>query len=181
MSDLVRCRWAVEHPELIDYHDEVWGVPAHDDRVIFAAYAQCVLHAGLLWTAMLRRREAFRRAFDDWDIARIAKYDGVEIDRLVHTDGMIRNFQKINAVIVNAGRFQEVQREFGSFDVYIWRYVDEPLMGDSQEATARRVAAELSVDLRRRGFKFAGEATAYGLMEDIGLINDHDRGCFRHG
>jgi DNA-3-methyladenine glycosylase I len=163
VAEPVRCQWSVQHPELIPYHDEVWGRPQHDDQEIFAAYAQCVLHAGLVWTAMLKKRDVFRWAFDEWDIAKVAAYDGAEVDRLLHTEGMIRNFQKINAVIHNAGRFLVVQQEFGSFDAYVWQFNDKD---------------ELSADLKRRGFKFAGPATAYGLMEDIGIVNDHDHGCF---
>lgn len=179
MNNLVRCEWAVRLPELLDYHDNVWGRPTYDDREIFAAYAQCVLHAGLLWTAMLKKREIFRQAFDDWEIERIAQYDGAEIDRLIQNPGMIRNFQKINAVINNAGRFLEVQREFGSFANYVWRFVDdEPLAGDAVVNPATGPARKLAVDLKRRGFKFAGEATAYGLMQDIGMVNDHNHRCF---
>src|SRR5439155_29801 len=113
------CEWAVRHPELMEYHDQVWGRPTWDDQQIFAAYAQCVLHAGLVWTAMLKKRSTFAAAFDNWDVAKIARYDGAEIDRLVHTSGMIRNFQKINAIINNAQRFLEAQREFGSFAKYV--------------------------------------------------------------
>lgn len=181
---VVRCQWAVRYPELVDYHDNVWGRSTHNDREIFAAYGQCILHAGLLWTALLRKRAIFAHAFDDWEVAKVARYDGAEIDRLVHTEGMIRNFQKINAVIHNAARFQEVQREFGSFAEYVWRFTDgEVLACECRDgytcSVGRTEAATLAADLKRRGFKFAGPATAYGLMEDIGMVNDHDRRCFR--
>lgn len=184
MDELVRCRWAVEHPELLEYHDTIWGTPTRDDREIFAAYGQCILHAGLLWTAMLRKRQAFREAFEGWDIVRISAYDGTDIDRLMHAEGIIRNFQKINAVIHNAGSVREVQREFGSFAAYLWRFTDnEPLVCECRPnftcSVGRREADTLSQDLKGRGFKFSGPATAYGLMEDIGMINDHDRACFR--
>ena len=176
----VRCRWAVEHPELIDYHDHVWGTPTHDDREIFAAYAQCVLHAGLLWKAMLKKRPVFAAAFDDWDVAKIAGYDEFEIERLMTAEGMMHNFQKINCIIKNAGRYQEVQAEFGSFSAYLWRFVDdEPLLQDDSKRVGRREAEVLSKDMMKRGFKFAGPASAYGLMEDIGMVNDHNAGCFR--
>lgn len=178
-DDKVRCRWAVEHPELIDYHDNVWGKPTHDDREIFAAYAQCILHAGLLWTAMLKKRLVFAAAFEDWDITKIAAYDGSDIDRLIHHEGMMRNFQKINSIIHNAGKFLDVQQEFGSFANYVWRFTDgKPLRQDDGEQIGRPEAEELSIDLKMRGFKFAGPATAYGLMEDIGLVNDHNHYCF---
>ncbi len=180
MIETVRCQWAVEHPELITYHDEIWGRPTRDDRAIFAAYAQCVLHAGLLWTAMLKKRPVFAAAFADWDVAKIAAYDGTEIDRLMHTEGMMRNLQKITCIIKNAGCYIEVQREFGSFADYIWQFARQPIDGTRDEAKARAVAEKLSDDLKRRGFKFAGPASAYGLMEDIGLVNDHDPHCFRY-
>jgi DNA-3-methyladenine glycosylase I len=180
MKQTVRCRWAVEHPELIDYHDNHWGVPQHDDRIIFGAYSQCVLHAGLNWTAMLKNRPVFERAFDGWDVERIASYDENDINRLMHSDGMIRNLQKINAIINNAPCFLEVQREFGSFDKYIWRFVnDEPIICDHKTNPATVPARNLAADLRKRGFKFIGEPTAVGLMQDIGMINEHDEHCFR--
>ena len=180
MSEPVRCRWAVEHPELVPYHDEVWGKPTYDDREIFAAYGQCVLHAGLLWTAMLRKRAVFRNAFDGWDIDRVAAYDILDVERLMNTDGMIRSYVKIRCVIHNAGRIQEIQHEFGSLATYLWRFVgDEPLLQDQTDKVGRRVADLLAAELKRRGFKFSGPATAYGLMQDIGMVNDHDPHCFR--
>jgi DNA-3-methyladenine glycosylase I len=179
MTQLVRCEWAVRHPELIDYHDNVWGHPTHDDREIFAAYAQCVLHAGLLWTAILKKRGIFRAAFDEWDIAKIAAYDGYEMERLMKTEGVIHNFVKLNSVIHNAGKVLEVQQEFGSFSAYLWRFVNnEPILCDHVSSPGAKATRELSIDLKRRGFKFAGEATAFGLMQDIGLIIDHDKSCF---
>jgi DNA-3-methyladenine glycosylase I len=180
MAELARCDWVAHHPELEDYHDNVWGRPTRDDREIFAAYGQCILHAGLVWTAMLKKRPVFAAAFDGWDIARVAEYDGAEIDRLVNTPGMMRNFVKINCIIWNAARILEAQAEHGSFGEYLWQFTDgDVLDGNTQEARARRVAEELSHDLKRRKFKFAGPATAYGLMEDIGMVNDHSPGCFR--
>lgn len=176
----IRCRWAVEHPELMEYHDTEWGSPQHDDRVIFGAYSQCVLHAGLLWTALLKKRAIFKKAFDGWDFDKIARYDGDDVERLMNTEGMIRNFQKINSVINNAKRFREVREEFGSFDEYVWRFVGgEPIVCDHKSNPATVPALALSADLKKRGFKFAGEATAIGLMQDIGMINDHDKECYR--
>lgn len=175
----MRCQWAVDHPELVEFHDKVWGRPTHDDQAIFAANAQCVLHAGLLWTAMLKKRPVFAEAFDNWDVAKIAKYDGVEVERLMHTEGMMRNLQKISCIITNAKRYLEVQAEFGSFAEYIWRFTDgEPLIQDESEKVGRREAEILSDDMKKRGFKFAGPASMYGLMEDIGMVNDHNHYCF---
>jgi DNA-3-methyladenine glycosylase I len=177
---VLRCRWAVEHPELVEYHDEVWGRPTRETREIMAAYGQCVLHAGLLWTAMLKKRSIFAAAFDDWDVSAIAAYDGAELDRLVHTPGVVRNFQKLNAVIHNAGRIVTLEAQVGLFGDWLWQFVDNaPLNGNTHEPEARRIAEKVSEALRQAGFKFAGPATAYGLMEDIGMVNDHDPACFR--
>lgn len=178
MDTKVRCQWAVRYPELIPYHDQVWGVPTHDDRAIFAAYGQCILHAGLLWTALLKKRQLFEQAFDGWDIKKVAAYDGAEVERLVTTEGMIRNFQKINSIINNAQRILEVQKDCGCFAEYLWRFTDGETVPDDHRAQA--VAEKLAADLKRRGFKFSGPATAYGLMEDIGLTNSHDPACFRY-
>jgi DNA-3-methyladenine glycosylase I len=176
----VRCRWAVENPELIDYHDHYWGIPQHDDRAIFAAYGQCVLHAGLKWTSLLKKRDVFARAFSNWDIVKVARYGDEDIHRLM-TEGPMRNMQKINAIINNARRFLDIQNEFGSFDEYVWRFVDgEPIVGSHLSRPAEKAQTKLAEDLKKRGFKFAGPATALGLMQDIGMVNDHDEGCFNY-
>lgn len=181
MDTKVRCQWAVRYPELISYHDDQWGSPQHDDEVIFAAYAQCILHAGLNWVAFLKKRDQFRAAFDGWDIDTVAAYGEEDRERLM-TDGPVRNLQKINAIINNARRFQGVQKEFGSFDKYIWAFVDnQPILCDHLSSPATKPARKLAADLKKRGFKFAGEATAIGLMQDIGMINDHSKDCFRYG
>ena len=172
---MIRCQWAVKYPELIPYHDEAWGQPTHDDQVIFAALGQCILHAGLLWTALLKKREQFASAFDGWNIDVIARYGDSDMARLLEDSRVIRNVQKLSSVIHDARKIREVQQEFGSFAPYIWRYVDEPLQPD--DARMQRVAEKMSKDLKARGFKFTGPATCYGLMEDIGMIAIHDPAC----
>ncbi|MBW4062192.1 DNA-3-methyladenine glycosylase I [Candidatus Saccharibacteria bacterium] len=158
-----RCGWAVEHPELLDYHDNVWGQPTHDDREIFAAYGQCVLHAGLLWTAMLMKRPIFAAAFENWDVAKIVGYDEHDIDRLMHTAGMMRDFQKITCIIKNAARYQEVQREYGTFAAYVWQFVEEkPLLQNASRSVGRREADQLSVDLKNAALSLRGRPPPMG-------------------
>jgi DNA-3-methyladenine glycosylase I len=174
----VRCRWAVEHPELIDYHDQSWSQPTHSDQEIFAAYGQCVLHAGLNWVAMLKKREVFAKAFDDWDINKVAGYGDDDITRLM-TRGPMRNFQKINAIINNAKCIQEIQNQSGSFAAYLWKFVnDEPIICDHKSNPATKAQMALAEDLQQRGFKFSGPATVLGLMQDIGMVDEHDESCF---
>jgi DNA-3-methyladenine glycosylase I len=128
---------------------------------------------------MLKKRQVFREAFDDWDIKKIAGYDGYEVDRLIKTEGMIRNFQKINAVINNAKRYVEIQDGFGTASDYLWSFVDnQPIPRNHISRPGELSARNLSLDLRKRGFQFAGEATAVGVMQDTEMINDHDISCF---
>lgn len=175
---LARCGWAVRYPELMTYHDKVWGVPEQRDREVFAAYGQCILHAGLLWTATLKKRPVFAEAFEGWDIERIAQYEGGDFARLMETPGMIRNFNKLNAIITNARLAGAMGRKGSGLGEFVWRHAqgNRPV---ASEAAARRRAEALSDALKGEGFKFAGPATAYGLMQDIGIVNPHERRCFR--
>lgn len=180
----IRCRWAVENPDLIEYHDTVWGVRPTTESRYFEAFGLCILHAGLGWIMVLRKRPQLAEAFEGWDPVKIARYDGDDMERLMEAPGMIRNFQKVNAIIHNAAKFLEIEQEFGSFDKYLWRFTDNVTLvcdaPDGGECTeGRREAEQVSIDLKKRGFKFAGPGTAFGLMEDVGLLNHHDKNCFR--
>ncbi len=180
----IRCRWAVENPDLIEYHDNVWSVRPTTERRYFEALGLCILHAGLGWIMVLRKRDQLAAAFEGWDPATVARYDGNDMERLMEAPGMIRNFQKVNSIIYDAERFLEIQREFGSFGDYLWRFTDgQTLVCDDPETGectgGRREAERLSQDLKQRGFKFAGPGTAFGLMEDVGLLNHHDKNCFK--
>lgn len=181
----IRCRWAVENPDLIDYHDTVWSVRPITESRYFEAFGLCILHAGLGWIMVLRKRDQLMAAFEGWDPIKIAKYDGDDMERLMEAPGMIRNFQKVNSIIHNASKFLEVESEFGSFSDYLWRFTNgQTLVCNAQDGgectNGRREAEAISKDLKKRGFKFAGPGTAFGLMEDVGLLNHHDRSCFRY-
>jgi DNA-3-methyladenine glycosylase I len=178
-----RCRWARTELDA-RYHDEEWGVPLHDDRRLFELLILEGAQAGLSWSTILKRREGFREAFDDFDPAKVARYDAARRRRLLADPRIIRNRAKIDAAVANARAFLDVQREHGSFDAYLWRFVGgAPVQGS---VTARRPApAEtetsraLSRDLRRRGFRFVGPTICYAFMQAAGLVNDHARECFR--
>jgi DNA-3-methyladenine glycosylase I len=180
-----RCPWCGDDPLYVAYHDEEWGVPQHDDRVLFEFLILEGAQAGLSWITILRKRENYRRAFDGFDVAKIARYGDAEVARLLADPGIVRNRLKINASIANARAFLEVQREFGSFDAYLWHFVDgRPIRNawrriEDLPATSP-VSDALSKDLKRRGFKFVGSTICYSLMQAVGLVNDHLAGCFRH-
>lgn len=177
-----RCSWATTDL-LIAYHDREWGVPNHDDRVLFEFLILEGAQAGLSWETILRKRENYRVAFEKFDPAKVAKYNQQKVQRLLANDGIIRNRLKIAATIQNAKSFLEVQREFGSFADYLWRFVNHqpirrkrgtPIPVNSPLSDA------LSKDLASRGFKFVGTTICYSFMQAIGLINDHDFKCFRY-
>jgi len=180
-----RCSWCGDDPLYVAYHDEEWGVPQHDERILFEFLILEGAQAGLSWLTILRKRENYRRAFAGFDVAAVAAFDDADVTRLLADPGIVRNHRKISAAIGNARAFLEVQREFGSFDAYLWGFVDgRPLQNawrDRLDLPATSpISDALARDLRRRGFKFAGSTICYALMQAVGLVNDHLAGCFRH-
>jgi DNA-3-methyladenine glycosylase I len=180
-----RCPWVdVSKADYVAYHDDEWGVPVHDDRRLFEFLTLESAQAGLSWYTVLRKRDNYRMAFDDFDAAKVARYDETRIAALLNNPGIIRNRQKVTAAVHNAQRFLEVQEAFGSFDAYIWRFVDgRPIVHDLRNvsdypATSPESDA-LSKDLRQRGFKFVGSTICYAHMQATGMINDHALDCFR--
>ena len=179
-----RCSWAATEPN-ITYHDEEWGVPVHEDRVLFEFLILEGAQAGLSWTTILKKRENYRRAFDGFRPEKIARYGKRDVHRLLQNDGIVRNRLKITATIVNAKMFLAVQDEFGSFDAYHWSFVGgEPIQNrwrSLAEVPARTGESDaMSRDLQRRGFKFVGSTICYAFMQATGMVNDHLVTCPRH-
>jgi len=182
---LKRCPWASDELS-VAYHDAEWGVPVHDDRVLFEFLILEGAQAGLSWSTILRKRLNYRAAFDRFDPRKVARYDEPRIATLLGDEGIIRNRLKIRSAVGNAQAFLAVQKEFGSFDAYIWTFVDSrPVQnrwrqsGDVPARTAQSDA--MSKDLAKRGFKFVGSTICYAFMQATGMVNDHLVGCFRHG
>ncbi|HJT25992.1 MAG TPA: DNA-3-methyladenine glycosylase I [Pyrinomonadaceae bacterium] len=177
-----RCFWA-RTPLSIEYHDEEWGVPLHDDNRLFEFLILEGAQAGLSWETILRKRDNYRKAFDRFNPAKVAKYEQPKIDQLLNNDGIIRNRLKINSAVTNARSFLEVKKEFGSFDEYVWRFVNgKPLKRKPGQPIAARteLSDALSKDLLKRGFKFVGSTICYSFMQAVGMVNDHDATCFRY-
>ena len=179
-----RCPWATTDP-MIAYHDHEWGVPVHDDRKLFEFLILEGAQAGLSWSTILNKRNNYRRAFDNFDARKIAKYDARKVKKLLADPGLVRNRLKIAAAIQNASAFLAVQREFGSFDAYIWRFVGgQPILNQwksLKQIPARTPESDaLSQDLLRRGFKFVGPTICYAFMQAVGMVNDHLLSCFRY-
>jgi DNA-3-methyladenine glycosylase I len=178
-----RCAWA-KSDLMIAYHDTEWGVPQHDDRVLFEFLILEGAQAGLSWETILKKRENYRRAFDKFDPQKIARYDARKVARLLADEGIIRNKLKIASTIANAKAFLTVQKEFGSFDAYLWRFVgDKPKLNafkTQAQVPARTPESDaLSKDLKQRGFNFVGSTICYAMMQATGLVNDHLTTCFR--
>ena len=180
-----RCSWCGADPLYMKYHDEEWGVPVHDDRKHFEFLLLESAQAGLSWLTILRKRENYRAAYDAFDVIKIANYDEDKYNELLNNKGIVRNRLKIRASINNAREFIRIQKEFGSFDKYIWGFTNnEPVVNNwetmSEIPAVSPLAEKVSADLKVRGFKFLGPTIVYAHMQATGLINDHVTGCFRH-
>ena len=181
-KDQRRCHWARTDLS-IAYHDREWGVPVHDDRTLFEFLILEGAQAGLSWETILRKRENYRRAFDNFDPKKVAKYDQRKIAKLLEDEGIIRNRLKIASAIGNAKSFLKIQKEFGSFDNYVWRFVDGKPKRRKRGAAVPVTTPEsdaLSRDLKSRGFNFVGSTICYSFMQAVGMVNDHDFECFRY-
>jgi DNA-3-methyladenine glycosylase I len=180
-----RCAWVGPDPIYVEYHDEEWGVPLHDDRKLFEFLVLESAQAGLSWITVLRKREGYRKAFADFDAEAVARFNKRSIERLLRDPGIVRNRQKVEAAVGNARVFLDVQEEFGSFDRYVWRFVDgAPIQNrwrEMSQVPAKTPESEaMSKDLVKRGFKFVGPTICYAHMQATGMVNDHVVGCFRH-
>lgn len=182
--ELKRCNWA-QSEWSIPYHDTEWGVPLHDDRALFEFLILEGAQAGLSWETILKKRQAYRDAFDNFDPRLVSKYSAAKMDKLLKNPGIVRNRLKISSAVENAKAYLRVQKEFGSFDRYLWQFVGgRPLQNNriclqDVPATTRESEA-LSKDLLKRGFKFVGSTICYAFMQAVGLVNDHCVDCFRH-
>jgi DNA-3-methyladenine glycosylase I len=183
--EIKRCDWAKHNSYNHQYHDKEWGVPVHEDRKLFEFLVLDAFQAGLSWLTILKKRENFREAFDDFDAKKISQYQEPKIDQLMKNDGIIRNRLKITATIGNAMAFLGIQEEFGTFDKYIWQFTQHKTIQnhwkDFQQIPVRTRESDLmSLDLKKRGFKFVGSTICYAFMQASGMINDHLVECFRY-
>lgn len=183
MCEKIRCSWAGDIPIYIDYHDNEWGRPVHDDNKLFEMLILEGMQAGLSWITVLKKRAAFRESFDGFDPNKVALYDETKIQELLDNEGIIRNRLKVNAAVANAKAFLKIQEECGSFDTFIWAYVNHtPIknhwkkIGEIPAKTP--LSDQISKDLKKRGFKFVGSTIVYAFMQATGIVNDHVTNCF---
>ena len=180
-----RCPWPRDNKLMIEYHDTEWGVPLHDDRKLFEFMVLDAFQAGLSWAIVLNKREGFRKAFDNFEAEKIARYSEKKIQKLLLDEGIIRNKLKVNSTVTNAKQFLAVQEEFGAFDKYIWQFTDgktihNKLRNLSQIQAKSKESDAMSKDLTGRGFKFVGSTICYAFMQAAGMVNDHMTDCFRY-
>ena len=179
------CSWAASNPLMKEYHDKEWGTPIHDDRLLFEFLILEGVQAGLSWNIVLQKRENYRMAFEDFDYKKIANYSEKKVEELLQNKGIIRNRRKIQATISNAKAFLEIQNEFGSFNAYIWGFVDYKPIQNSWESLEEiqaktKLSETINLDLKKRGFKFIGPTIIYAFMQAIGMVNDHTIDCYRY-
>lgn len=180
-----RCEWVTEDPLYLDYHDHEWGIPVHDDKIHFEFLVLESAQAGLSWITILKKRENYRRAYDHFDYKKVALYDERKLNELLENSGIIRNRRKIESSINNAQRFLEIQKEFGSFDTYIWSFVNhQPIVNHwktiPEVPTATTLSDKIAKDLKKRGFKFIGTTIIYSYLQAVGIVNDHTVNCFKY-
>ena len=180
-----RCNWAKDEPN-ITYHDKEWGRPQHDDTKLFEFLILEGAQAGLSWITILKRRDGYRKAFSDFDALKVSKYTQKRVEKLLQDESIIRNKLKVNSAINNAKAFLKVQVEFGSFDEYLWGFVNhKPIKNKFKKLSdipaSTEISEKLSKDLKKRGFSFVGPTICYALMQAIGMVNDHTTQCFMHG
>ncbi|MFW5799205.1 MAG: DNA-3-methyladenine glycosylase I [Spirochaetota bacterium] len=185
-NKIIRCAWVPDNDELYKkYHDKEWGVPIHNDRKLFEFLVLDGMQAGLSWITILRKRENFRKAFDNFDASKIAEYNDDKINELLANKGIIRNKLKIRAVIDNAKAYLKIKKDFGSFDEYIWSFVNGKTIqnewkSDDEVPAETEISKNMSKDMKKKGFKFVGPTICYAFMQAAGLVNDHITKCFRY-
>ena len=182
-KDLIRCSWVGTDPIYLDYHDNEWGRPVHDDRQLFEAVILDGFQAGLSWLTILKKRAHFRMAFDHFDAKKMVDYDAHKIAELLANPGIVRNKLKVNAAVTNAKAFLEVQQEFGAFDKYIWQFTGYQTILNNIESihdypSTTLESDAMSKDMKKRGFKFCGSTICYAFMQAVGMVNDHHVDCF---
>ena len=184
-TGLTRCAWVTGDPLYLEYHDTEWGVSVHDDRTLFEFLVLEGAQAGLSWLTILKKREAYREAFDHFDVEKVADYGEAKVAELLENKGIVRNGLKVRSSVTNAQHFLRIQEEFGSFSAYLWQVVDGQPLANSWTSSAEVPVTTpesdaLSKDLKKRGFKFVGSTIMYAYMQAVGMVNDHEVGCFRY-
>lgn len=178
-----RCFWVDENSQIYkDYHDNEWGVPKYNDHELFELLILEGFQAGLSWITVLKKREAFRSAFDNFDVKKVANYDEKKIEKLLQNEKIIRSRSKINSAILNAKIFIEIQKEFGSFSKYIWGYTDGKIIKnkDNKFEVSTPLSDKISKDLKKRGMKYVGTVIIYSYLQSVGIVNDHETTCFKY-
>ena len=178
-----RCFWVDENSQIYkDYHDNEWGVPKYDDHELFELLILESFQAGLSWLTILKKRDAFRLAFDNFDVKKVANYDENKVNELLQNEGIIRSRSKINSAISNAKIFIQIQKEYGSFSKYIWGFTNEKIIKNKNDKfeVSTQLSDEISKDLKKRGMKYVGTVIIYSYLQSIGIVNDHETGCFKY-